>query len=71
MGEPDGEFGERVVAYVVTSGAVSADELDQFCLDSTDLADFKRPRAYYFRDELPKNPSGKIQKYKLRGEDPS
>jgi len=71
VGEPDEEFGERVVAYVVTGEAVSTAELDQFCLDSPDLSDFKRPRKYYVRDELPKNPSGKIQKYKLRGEDAS
>ncbi|WP_121744476.1 long-chain-fatty-acid--CoA ligase [Natronorubrum halophilum] len=64
VGEPDDEWGERVVAYVV--GGVSADELDAFLLENDHLADFKRPRAYYFVDELPKNPSGKIQKFKLR-----
>lgn len=69
VGEQNDEFGERVVAYVVTTDDVSAEGLDQFCLDSSDLADFKRPREYYFRESLPKNPSGKIQKYKLRGEE--
>lgn len=68
VGESDGEFGERVAAYVVSSDSVSPNELDSFCCDSPDLADFKRPREYYFPDELPKNPSGKIQKYKLRSE---
>jgi long-chain acyl-CoA synthetase len=65
VGEPDDEWGELVVAYVVADG-VSADELDAFVRESDRLADFKRPRAYYFVDELPKNPSGKIQKFKLR-----
>ncbi|WP_394328201.1 hypothetical protein [Natronorubrum texcoconense] len=40
--------------------------MDAFALESDHLADFKRPRAYYFVDDLPKNPSGKIQKFKLR-----
>ena len=35
-------------------------------LETDRLAEFKRPRAYYFIDELPKNPSGKVQKFKLR-----
>ncbi|QFU83859.1 fatty acid--CoA ligase [Natronorubrum aibiense] len=65
VGEPDDEWGERVVAYVVGDD-VSADELDAFALESDQLAYFKRPRAYYFVDDLPKNPSGKIQKFKLR-----
>ncbi|QSW99062.1 fatty acid--CoA ligase [Haloterrigena alkaliphila] len=65
VGEPDEEWGERVVAYVVAEN-VDATALDEFVLESDRLADFKRPRAYYFVDELPKNPSGKIQKFKLR-----
>ncbi|MDQ2051550.1 long-chain-fatty-acid--CoA ligase [Natronolimnohabitans sp. A-GB9] len=65
VGEPDDEWGELVVAYVVTDG-VGADDLDAFVRESDQLADFKRPRKYYFVDELPKNPSGKVQKFKLR-----
>jgi len=64
LGEPHPEWGERVVAYVV--GETDAETLEAFCLESDDLADFKRPREYYFVDELPKNPSGKVQKFKLR-----
>ncbi|MFC6717841.1 fatty acid--CoA ligase [Natrialbaceae archaeon GCM10025810] len=70
VGEPDEEWGEVVVAYVV--GDAALEELDAFVLESDRLADFKRPRRYYFVDELPKNPSGKVQKFKLRedeGED--
>lgn len=68
IGEEDDQWGERVVAYVVPDGDVTANELDAFCRDSNDLAEFKRPRQYELRDELPRNPSGKIQKYKLREE---
>ncbi|MUV87632.1 long-chain-fatty-acid--CoA ligase [Natronomonas sp. CBA1123] len=66
VGEPHPEWGEQVVAYVV--GDTDADALESFVLDSDDLADFKRPREYHFVEELPKNPSGKVQKFKLREE---
>jgi fatty-acyl-CoA synthase len=66
VGEDDDEWGERVVAYVVGDG-LEAETLDTYCRDSNELADFKRPREYHFLDELPRNPSGKIQKFKLRG----
>lgn len=65
VGEPDDEWGERVVGYVVAEG-VDATALGEFVLESDRLADFKRPRTYYFGDELPKNPSGEIQTFKLR-----
>ncbi|SEP86935.1 fatty acid--CoA ligase [Natrinema salaciae] len=68
VGEPDEEWGELVVAYVVADDGIGATELDSFLLESDRLADFKRPRTYYFVDELPKNPSGKIQKFTLREE---
>jgi acyl-CoA synthetase (AMP-forming)/AMP-acid ligase II len=64
LGEPHDEWGEVVAAYVV--GDTTEEELEQFMLESDAVADFKRPRAYYFVEELPKNPSGKVQKFKLR-----
>ncbi|THE64014.1 long-chain-fatty-acid--CoA ligase [Salinadaptatus halalkaliphilus] len=67
VGEDDDEWGERVVAYVV--GDTDADELERYARDSDALANFKRPREYYLVDELPKNPSGKVQKFKLRTDD--
>jgi acyl-CoA synthetase (AMP-forming)/AMP-acid ligase II len=69
VGQPDEEWGEVVTAYVVADGDVTAEELDAYCKDSDDLADFKRPRAYEFVEELPKNPSGKVQKFKLRDDE--
>ncbi|UCH73806.1 MAG: AMP-binding protein [Rhodospirillales bacterium] len=66
IGQPDPEWGERVIAFVVAApGAeVSADELDRLCLDR--IARFKRPRAYRFVDALPKNNYGKVLKTALR-----
>jgi len=69
VGMPDEEWGELVTAFVVTRDDVRADELDEFCTTSDDLADYKRPRSYEFLDALPRNPSGKVLRYKLRGED--
>jgi acyl-CoA synthetase (AMP-forming)/AMP-acid ligase II len=66
VGEPDETWGELIVAYVVGDGDLSADDLEAYFLESDAVADFKRPRKYYFVDELPKNPSGKVQKFKLR-----
>ena len=65
VGYPDEEWGEIVVAFIERSGDVTETELDQWCRDSDDLADYKRPREYRFVDELPRNPSGKIERYKL------
>jgi long-chain acyl-CoA synthetase len=45
---------------------LTAEELEEFCRNSDKLAAYKRPRAYYFVDSLPRNASGKIQKFLLR-----
>ena len=65
VGLPDEEWGELVTAFVVTCEEVTAEEIDEWCLANDELADFKRPRAYRFVEELPRNPSGKIQRYEL------
>ncbi len=66
VGRPHPEWGEEVVAFVVTRpGAVlTAAELDQLCLDN--IARFKRPKDYRFIEALPKNNYGKILKTELR-----
>ncbi len=62
IGRPDPEWGEAVVAYIV--GTADAKTLDQAC--QARIARFKRPKAYIFVDELPKNNYGKILKTVLR-----
>jgi O-succinylbenzoic acid--CoA ligase len=64
VGRPDPEWGEAVVAYVVTSAEVDDDELRAHC--RARLAGFKVPRAYERRDELPRTESGKLLKGRLR-----
>lgn len=66
VGRPNAEWGEEVVAFVsLESGKqTTAEELDAFCVN--EIARFKRPRAYYFIADLPKNNYGKIVKSELR-----
>lgn len=67
IGEPDDYWGERVIAFVVKKDAVLTEqELDEWMKSSAKLARYKRPRKYIFCDELPRNASGKIQKFILR-----
>jgi long-chain acyl-CoA synthetase len=64
VGRPHAEWGEEVVAFVVTKTKVSNEELDKLCLDN--IARFKRPREYRFVEALPKNNYGKVLKTELR-----
>ncbi|MGI9476686.1 MAG: AMP-binding protein [Hyphomicrobiaceae bacterium] len=64
VGLPDARWGQQVTAFVRCSVQVSEDELDAWCRQSS-LANFKRPRAYVFVEEIPKSPVGKILRRKL------
>jgi long-chain acyl-CoA synthetase len=68
VGRRHAEWGEEIVACVVARGDVDRAalerELDRLCLDH--MARFKRPKAYVFVDELPKNNTGKVLKTALR-----
>jgi fatty-acyl-CoA synthase len=62
VGEPDEEWGEVVVAFVV--GSADERDLDAHLLER--IARFKRPKRYEFVDELPKNSYGKVLRRALR-----
>lgn len=74
FGVPDERWGEALIAYIVLRDGPSdsppdspaADEatLLDFCADQ--LARYKRPREIVFVGNIPKTPSGKIQKPILR-----
>jgi long-chain acyl-CoA synthetase len=69
LGAPDEKWGETVVAFVSRKDpSLTEADLDAFCKESSKLANYKRPRRYIFLDELPRNASGKLQKFKLRGQ---
>ena len=66
VGEPDPQWGENVVAFVVAQpgNEPSQQTLDAHCLER--IARFKRPKRYLFVPELPKNNYGKVLKTELR-----
>jgi long-chain acyl-CoA synthetase len=71
VGRRHPEWGEEVVACVVARQPASAPDataleraLEAHCLGC--IARFKRPRAYVFLNELPKNNTGKVLKTALR-----
>ncbi len=67
LGVPDEKWGESVLAFVVSKDpSLTLEELDRFCKGNDKLAGYKRPRHYRFVEELPRNASGKIQKFLLR-----
>lgn len=68
IGVPDTQWGERPVAVVVVADGQSLDleTLTRHCREH--LAGFKVPKELLIRDQLPRNPSGKILKRVLRAE---
>lgn len=66
IGCPDAEWGEKVTAVVVLNKTetTSAEELIRFCREK--LAPYKSPKSIVFRDDLPRNAMGKVQKAELR-----
>ncbi|MFD4293852.1 class I adenylate-forming enzyme family protein [Rhodococcus sp. NPDC058532] len=66
IGRPHPEWGETVVAVVVTApdAHLELDELRSYLSDR--LARYKIPRELVLVDTLPRNPSGKLTKHTLR-----
>jgi long-chain acyl-CoA synthetase len=69
VGVPDEEWGESVLSVVLLQPAFApseelAAELRQHC--RAHLAHYKCPRRVEFTDELPRLPSGKIQRHRVR-----
>ena len=66
FGVADEKFGENIVAAVVLRHGATAteSELQQHLVDY--VTKYKIPVRVVFLDELPKNPTGKIQKRALR-----
>jgi len=66
VGIPDETYGEEVMACVTVKPGlqVTEEELLEYCLNH--LSGFRAPKVIKLMDELPKGPSGKIQRLKLR-----
>jgi fatty-acyl-CoA synthase len=69
VGVDDPDFGQRLKAFVVTSGGsdLSEDEVKKYVKEH--LARYKVPREVEFLDELPRNATGKVLKRELQEED--
>ncbi|HRP77186.1 MAG TPA: AMP-binding protein, partial [Rhodocyclaceae bacterium] len=65
VGIPDEHYGQEILACVVLKEGREPDEqaLRAFCI--AELGSFKTPKSIRFMDELPRGPSGKIQRLKL------
>jgi malonyl-CoA/methylmalonyl-CoA synthetase len=68
IGVPHADFGEGVVAVVVTEPGAATDEAGLVEACKKELADFKVPKRIVFVDELPRNTMSKVQKNLLRKE---
>jgi len=65
VGIPDLEYGQEILACVVLKpgSACTEAQLRAHCL--TELGRYKTPKSFRFVAELPKGPSGKVQRLKL------
>jgi acyl-CoA synthetase (AMP-forming)/AMP-acid ligase II len=66
IGVPDPVLGQEIKAFVVPGAAVTIDELRAFA--EARLARFQVPRLWELRDSLPKTPTQRVEKYRLRDE---
>jgi acyl-CoA synthetase (AMP-forming)/AMP-acid ligase II len=66
VGIPDPVLGQEIKAFVVASTPVSEEDLRAFA--AARLAKFQVPRLWEFRTSLPKTPTQRVEKYKLREE---
>ena len=65
VGVPDAHYGQEIFACVILRPGVRADEdeLKAFC--SAEIGAYKTPRAIRIVEDLPRGPSGKVQRLKL------
>ena len=68
IGVPDAVRGQFIKAFVVLEeeGSAGKKELLEFCRQN--LPPFKVPKSIVFRDEIPRNPAGKLIRRVLREE---
>lgn len=64
---PDKIRGQMVTAYVVRNDdSLTPEELDEYCKESPDIANFKRPRLYRFVTQIPFSATGKKLHVKIK-----
>ena len=65
VGIPDRHYGQDIMACVIVRSGhqCTEEELRDFC--NRELGRYKTPRLFRFVDDLPRGPSGKVQRLKL------
>jgi long-chain acyl-CoA synthetase len=66
VGQPHPVWGETVAAHVVTLPGHQLEEAELIAFARERLADYKIPETVVFQSELPKGPTGKLQRRALR-----
>ena len=65
VGIPDPHYGQEIMACVILRAGIDCSEADlrRFC--DTELGRYRTPRIIRFVADLPRGPSGKVQRLKL------
>ena len=65
VGIPDPAYGQEILACIVLKDGAACDEpqIRAFCMDH--LGRYKTPKSFHFVHDLPRGPSGKVQRLKL------
>ncbi|MGO4689688.1 AMP-binding protein [Glaciibacter sp. 2TAF33] len=65
VGIPDDRLGEVGAAFIIPKAGASVEETELVESAVARLANYKRPRRYFFVDSFPVNASGKVLKHEL------
>ena len=65
VGIPDANYGQEIMACIVLKEGMecSEEQMREFCLK--ELGKFRTPKWILFLQDLPRGPSGKVQRLKL------
>ena len=65
VGIPDPHYGQEILACVVLREGMACDEAELRGFCEQQLGRYKTPKAFRFVADLPRGPSGKVQRRKL------
>ena len=65
VGIPDAHYGQEILCAVVLKPGCSATEAELRAFCEKELGRYKTPKVFKFMADLPKGPSGKVQRLKL------
>ena len=65
VGIPDRDYGQEIMVCIVLKKGVRSTEAELRAHCVRELGSYKTPREFRFLEELPKGPSGKVQRLKL------